>query len=223
MKGKITVSNIFKPAISNIDKIVYLLEKQYPDASHSTLKHKDAFQLLISTILAAQSTDRLVNTITPGLFKKYKGPRDFAGADPEAMEIDIKKTGFFRNKTKSIMGAAREIVKSFGGKVPGNMKDLLTLPGVGRKTANVVLGECFGKQVIVVDTHMKRISHHIGLTDNTDPDKIEYDLVKLIPEDRQTSFSHKIVQHGRTLCIARRPRCRECPILKYCRYGQENA
>ena len=217
------MGNIFKPAADNIDRIITLLEKTYPEAIHSTLKHKDAFQLLVSTILAAQSTDKLVNTITPDLFKKYKGPGDFAGADPEIMEQDIRKTGFFRNKTKSIMGAAREIVKSFGGKVPGNMKDLLTLPGVGRKTANVVLGECFGKQVIVVDTHMKRISHHMGLTDNTDPDKIEFDLVKIIPEDKQTSFSHKIVQHGRTICIARRPKCSQCPILKYCRYGQENA
>ena len=157
------------------------------------------------------------------MFEKYKGLGDFAGADPEVTEQDIKKTGFFRNKTKSIMGSAREIVKSFGGKVPGNMKELLTLPGVGRKTANVVLGECFGKQVIVVDTHMKRISHHIGLTNNTDTDKIEFDLANIIPEVKQTSFSHKIMQHGRTIFIAKRPRCSECPILKYCRYGQENA
>ena len=216
-------SSLFKPAIDNIDRIINILEEQYPHAAHSTLKHKDAFQLLVSTILAAQSTDKLVNTITPGLFKKYSGPGDFAGADPGIMEDDIRQTGFFRNKTKSIMGAARVIVKDFGGKVPGNMKDLLTLPGVGRKTANVVLGECFGKQVIVVDTHMKRISRHIGLTINTDPDKIEYDLVKIIPRDKQTGFSHKIVQHGRNICIARRPRCNECPVLRYCRYGQENS
>jgi len=217
------VKDLFRPALDNVDKIIALLEREYPDATHSTLDHKDAFQLLVATILAAQSTDKLVNTITPGLFEKYKGPRDFAGADPRVLEDDIRQTGFFRNKTKSIIGAAREIVKSFGGKVPGNMEDLLTLPGVGRKTANVVLGECFAKEVIVVDTHMKRISRHIGLTDNTDPDRIESDLVKLIPEGKRTSFSHKIVQHGRTICIARRPRCNECPILRYCRYGQENA
>jgi endonuclease III len=217
------MNNIFKPAIDNINKIITLLEKQYPHAAHSTLDHKDAFQLLVSTILAAQSTDKLVNTVTPGLFDKYRGPGDFAHADPEVLEEDIRKTGFFRNKTKSIMGAAREIIESFDDRVPGNMKDLLTLPGVGRKTANVVLGECFNKQVIVVDTHMKRISRHIGLTNNTDPDKIESDLARIIPEKKQTSFSHKIVQHGRTVCIARRPRCSECPILKYCRYGQENA
>ena len=217
------MNNIFKPAIENIDRIVKTLEDTYPDALRSTLDHKDAFQLLVSTILAAQSTDKLVNTITPDLFEKYKGPQDFADADSGVMEQDIRKTGFFRNKTKSIMGAAREIVESFEGSVPGNMKDLLTLPGVGRKTANVVLGECFGKQVIVVDTHMKRISRHIGLTDNTDPDKIESDLAGIIPEKARTSFSHKIVRHGRTICIARRPKCSECPILKYCRYGQENA
>ena len=215
--------NLYKPATRNIDRIIEILERQYPGATHSTLKHKDAFQLLVSTILAAQSTDKLVNTVTPGLFKKYKGPRAFANADPEMMEEDIRQTGFFRNKTRSIMGTAGDIVKKFNGKVPGNMDDLLTLPGVGRKTANVVLGECFGKQVIVVDTHMKRISRLIGLTANTDPDKIEFDLVKLVPENKQTSFSHKIVEHGRTICIARRPRCSECPILKYCRYGQENA
>ncbi|MCK5566917.1 MAG: endonuclease III [Actinomycetia bacterium] len=214
--------NIFVPAIQNIDKIISLLEKEYPGAVATSLKHKDAFQLLVSTILAAQSTDKLVNTVTPGLFKKYKDPIDFANANPEELEQDIKSTGFFRNKTKSIIGAAEEIVKSFGGKVPGDMEELVSLPGVGRKTANVVLGDCFGKPVIIVDTHMKRISHHIGLTNNTDPDKIEFDLKKIIPEAKQTVFSHKIVAHGRNICIARRPKCIICPILKYCRYGQEN-
>ena len=214
--------NIFAPAIKNINKIILLLERQYPEVIASSLKHKDAFQLLVSTILAAQSTDKLVNTVTPGLFKKYKNPLDFAHANPEELEQDIKSTGFFRNKTKSIIGASQEIVKSFNGKVPGNMKDMVSLPGVGRKTANVVLGDCFGKPAIIVDTHMKRISHHIGLTNNTDPDKIESDLVKIIPEKKQTLFSHKIVAHGRTICIARRPKCAICPILKYCRYGQEN-
>jgi len=208
-------------AVKNID-IITLLKCHYPDSIHCTLNHKDAFELLVSTILAAQSTDRLINTITPGLFKKYKGIVDFASADLEVLETDIRSTGFFRNKSKSIIGASREILKSFNGRVPNNMKDLLTLPGVGRKTANVVLGECFGKQVIIVDTHMKRISHHIGLTGNTDPGRIESDLLKIIPEDIRTNFSHMILAHGRAVCIARRPRCSQCPILKYCMYGQKN-
>jgi len=216
-------TGIFSPAVKNIDKIIILLEKQYPDALETSLGHRDAFQLLVATILAAQSTDKLVNKVTPGLFKKYKTIHDFADAGPEELEQDIRTTGFFRNKTKNIMGAARALVKDFNGEVPGNMEDLVSLPGVGRKTANVVLGDCFKKPVIIVDTHMKRISHHIGLTLNTNPDKIEFDLKKIVPDAKQTVFSHKIVAHGRSICIARRPKCIICPILKYCRYGQENA
>lgn len=216
-------TGIFSPAVKNIDKIIILLEKQYPDALETSLGHRDAFQLLVATILAAQSTDKLVNKVTPGLFRKYKTIHDFADADPEELEQDIRTTGFFRNKTKNIMGAARALVKDFNGEVPGNMEDLVSLPGVGRKTANVVLGDCFKKPVIIVDTHMKRISHHIGLTLNTNPDKIEFDLKKIVPDAKQTVFSHKIVAHGRSICIARRPKCIICPILKYCRYGQENA
>ncbi len=212
---------LFSPAVKNIDKIAILLEKQYPGVLETTLGHRDAFQLLVATILAAQSTDKQVNKVTPGLFKKYKGIYDFAKADPGELEQDIRTTGFFKNKTKNIMGAARALIKDFNGEVPGNMKDLVSLPGVGRKTANVVLGDCFGKAVIVVDTHMKRISHHIGLTLNTNPDKIEFDLKKIVPEAKQTVFSHKIVAHGRSICIARRPKCTMCPIMEYCRYGQE--
>ena len=216
-------TGIFSPAVKNIDKIVLLLEKQYPGALETSLGHRDAFQLLVATILAAQSTDKLVNKVTPGLFKKYKTVYDFTDADPEELEQDIRTTGFFRNKTKNIMGAANGLINNFDGKVPGNMKDLVSLPGVGRKTANVVLGDCFRKAVIIVDTHMKRISYHIGLTLNTNPDKIEFDLKKIVPDAKQTVFSHKIVAHGRNICIARRPKCTICPILKYCRYGQENA
>jgi len=216
-------TGIFSPAVKNIDKIVLLLEKQYPGALETSLGHRDAFQLLVATILAAQSTDKLVNKVTPGLFKKYKTIHDFADADHGELEQDIRTTGFFRNKTKNIMGAANGLIDNFDGEVPGNMKDLVSLPGVGRKTANVVLGDCFGKAVIIVDTHMKRISHHIGLTLNTNPDKIEFDLKKIVPDAKQTVFSHKIVAHGRNICIARRPKCAICPILKYCRYGQENA
>jgi len=216
-------TGIFSPAVKNIDKIITLLKKQYPGALETSLGHRDAFQLLVATILAAQSTDKLVNKVTPGLFKKYRGPSDFADADPEELEQDIRTTGFFRNKAKNIMGAAKALLEDFNGKVPGNMEDLVSLPGVGRKTANVVLGDCFGKAAIIVDTHMKRISHHIGLTLNTNPVKIESDLKKIVSEAEQTVFSHKIVAHGRNICIARRPKCTTCPILKYCRYGQENA
>ena len=216
-------TGIFFPAVKNIDKIILLLKKQYPGALETSLGYKDAFQLLVATILAAQSTDKLVNKVTPGLFKKYKGPSDFAGSDPEELEQDIRTTGFFRNKAKNIIGTSGVLVKDFNGEVPGNMEDLVSLPGVGRKTANVVLGDCFGKAAIIVDTHMKRISHHIGLTLNTNPVKIEFDLKKIIPEAKQTVFSHKIIAHGRSICIARRPKCTICPILKYCRYGQENA
>ena len=215
-------SNIFSPAVKNIEKIVLLLEKQYPGALETSLGHRDAFQLLVATILAAQSTDKLVNRVTPGLFKKYKTVYDFADADHGELEQDIRTTGFFRNKTKNIMGAANGLINNFDGEVPGNMEELVSLPGVGRKTANVVLGDCFGKAVIIVDTHMKRISYHIGLTVNTNPDKIEFDLKKIIPDARQTVFSHKIVAHGRSICIARRPKCAICPILEYCRYVQEN-
>lgn len=216
-------TDIFSPAVKNIDKIITLLEKQYPGALETSLGHRDAFQLLVATILAAQSTDKLVNKVTPGLFKKYKTVRDFANADSEELEQDIRTTGFFRNKTKNIMGAAGALLKDFDGEVPGTMENLVSLPGVGRKTANVVLGDCFGKAVIIVDTHMKRISHHIGLTLNTNPDKIEFDLKKIVPDAKQTVFSHKIVAHGRSICIARRPKCATCPILEYCSYGQENA
>ena len=216
-------TGVFSPAVKNIDKIILLLEKQYPGALETSLGHRDSFQLLVATILAAQSTDKLVNKVTPGLFKKYKTVHDFADADHGELEQDIRTTGFFRNKTKNIMGAANGLINNFDGEVPGNMKDLVSLPGVGRKTANVVLGDCFRKAVIIVDTHMKRISHHIGLTLNTNPDKIEFDLKKIVPDAKQTVFSHKIVAHGRSICIARRPKCTICPILKYCRYGQENA
>ena len=216
-------TSIFSPAIKNIDKIILLLRKQYPGSLETSLGHRDAFQLLVATILAAQSTDKLVNKVTPGLFKKYKTIHDFSDADPDELEQDIRTTGFFRNKAKNIIGASRALAKDFNGEVPGNMEDLVSLPGVGRKTANVVLGDCFKKPVIIVDTHMKRISHHIGLTLNTNPDKIEFDLKKIIPEAKQTVFSHKIVAHGRSVCIARRPKCAICPILKYCRHGQENA
>lgn len=223
MKNPGKKDSLYRPAVENIDTIIELLGERYRDATTTSLDHRNAFQLLIATILAAQSTDRQINKVTPGLFKKYPGPVDFASASPAELEQDIKSTGFFRNKAKAIILCCREIMEKFDGRVPDNIRDLTSLHGVGRKTANVVLANAFGRQAIVVDTHMKRISYRLGLTGNTDPDKIEYDLMKIIPEDQWTGFSHKIIAHGRAICLGRYPRCGICPVLPFCRYGQENA
>jgi endonuclease III len=205
-------------AIKNIDAIIRLLNKTYPLALTTTLQFKNPFELLISTILAAQSTDKLVNKITPILFQKYKRPHDFANANLPELQEDIRQTGFFRNKAIAIIKCSKDIIENFEGKVPDNIDDLVNLYGVGRKTANVVLANAFGKQAIIVDTHMLRISKLIGLTINTNPDKVEFDLKKIVPEENWTNFSHKIVEHGRSICIARRPKCEICPISDYCRY-----
>ncbi len=217
------MENKYPPAIDNIDKIIKTLEEEYPDSTDTTLDYNNPFQLLIATILAAQSTDKLVNKVTPKLFKKYRKPEDFANAELEELQKDIKSTGFFRNKAKSIKNCSRDIAEKFQDNVPQNLDDLTSLPGVGRKTANVVLGNAFKKQAIIVDTHMKRISRRLGLTTNSDPTKIEFDLMNLIPKDKWTDFSHKIVSFGRTICLGRNPKCNVCNLLKYCRFGQENA
>ncbi len=208
----------YNNAVKNINKIIDLLNETYPQALTTSLQFKNPFELLISTILAAQSTDKLVNKVTPFLFEKYKSPQDFANADLPELQEDIKSTGFFRNKSISIIKCSRDLIEKFGGKVPDSIEDLIKLHGVGRKTANVVIANAFGKQGIIVDTHMLRISNLIGLTINKDPVKVEFDLQKIIPEDRWTDFSHKIITHGRTICIARRPKCEICPISEYCRY-----
>lgn len=208
----------YNNAVKNINKIIDLLNETYPQALTTSLQFKNPFELLISTILAAQSTDKLVNKVTPFLFEKYKSPQDFANADLPELQEDIKSTGFFRNKSISIIKCSRDLIEKFGGKVPDSIEDLIKLYGVGRKTANVVIANAFGKQGIIVDTHMLRISNLIGLTINKDPVKVEFDLQKIIPEDRWTDFSHKIITHGRTICIARRPKCEICPISEYCRY-----
>jgi len=205
-------------AVKNINKIISLLNQTYPKALTTSLFFKNPFELLISTILAAQSTDKLVNKVTPALFQKYKDPQSFADADLAELQDDIRQTGFFRNKSISIIKCSKDIIEKFNGKVPDNIEDLVKLHGVGRKTANVVLANAFGKQGIIVDTHMLRISKLIGLTINKDPVKVEFDLRKIIPEDNWTNFSHKIVEHGRSLCIARRPKCEICPVSEYCRY-----
>ncbi len=213
----------YKPAVGNIEKIIEILDSEYPESTDTTLNYKNPFQLLIATILAAQSTDKLVNKVTEDLFKKYKGPKDFANVDIEELQEDIKSTGFYRNKAKSIKKCSRDILEKFEGKVPQNIDDLTSLAGVGRKTANVVLGNIFGKQAIIVDTHMKRISRRLGLTTNSNPTKIEFDLMEIVPDDKWTDFSHKIVSFGRTICLGRNPKCQICKLLKYCKFGQENA
>ena len=192
------------------------LNEAYPDAECALL-HQNPFQLLISTILSAQCTDERVNLVTPGLFAKYADPAALAYANPAAIEKEIRSTGFFRNKTKSIIGASRKIVEEFGGKVPNTMEELLTLPGVARKTANVVLGSAFGIAAgVVVDTHVHRLSRRLDLTKQDDPKKIEQDLMRAIPQDRWILFSHQLIWHGRRVCQARKPRCAECNLETLC-------
>ncbi|MBE3090426.1 MAG: endonuclease III [Actinobacteria bacterium] len=214
---------IYEPAVKNITKILEILSKDHPDATETTLRHKDVFQLLIATILSAQSTDNLVNKLTPELFKKYKKPEDFANVNLFELEEDIRSTGFYHNKAKNIKACAKDIIERFDSKVPDNMKDLTTLAGVGRKTANVVLANIYGKQAIIVDTHVSRITQRLGITVNTDATKIEFDVMKIIPEDKWTDFSHQTIALGRSICDAKKPKCQVCRLLPYCRFGQEHA
>jgi endonuclease-3 len=196
--------------------ILQKLDQAYPDVV-CALEHENPFQLLISTILSAQCTDVRVNQVTKTLYVKYRTPKDFAYADPKDLEREIRPTGFFRNKTKSIMGASKKIVEEFGGEVPRTMEELLTLPGVARKTANVVLGTAFGiASGIVVDTHVTRLSERLDLSRNTDPKKIEQDLMKVIPQEKWILFSHQLIWHGRKVCQARKPLCAECNLEGLC-------
>ena len=201
---------------TRVAEILKRLEKAYPDAQ-CALTHSNPFQLLVATILSAQCTDERVNMVTPGLFKKFPTPRDFAVLRPEVLEAEIRSTGFYRNKTKSILGASQKIVKEFGGKVPQTMEELLTLPGVARKTANVVLGTAFGvASGVVVDTHVTRIAQRLDLSKEKTPEKIERDLMKLIPQDRWIDFAHEVIFHGRRCCTARKPNCPACPVEDLC-------
>lgn len=196
--------------------ILAKLDEAYPAAT-CELHHDNAFQLLISTILSAQCTDARVNQVTPGLFQKYPTPEAFAHANPAAIEQEIRPTGFFRNKTKSILGASKELLEKFGGQVPRTMEEILTLPGVARKTANVVLGTAYGiASGVVVDTHVQRLSQRLDLTRNEDPKKIEQDLIKVIPKDRWILFSHQLIWHGRRVCAARKPKCIDCNMEQLC-------
>jgi len=203
-------------APERIRQIIAGLDQLYPKAT-CALTHRSAWELLVATILSAQSTDVRVNMVTPGLFEKYPTVQDFAALEPEQLQPDIYSTGFFRNKSKSVVSAARKVVADFGGNVPQTMEELLTLPGVARKTANVVLGTWFKKnEGVVVDTHVTRISRRLELTRQEDAKKIEEDLMQIIPRERWTDFSHEVIWHGRKLCVARGPKCADCALEKLC-------
>jgi endonuclease-3 len=199
-----------------VAEILRRLARMYPQATCALL-HSNPWELLVATILSAQCTDKRVNEVTPGLFQKYPTPRDFAVTRPEVLAEDIRSTGFFNNKSKSIVGAAKKVLSDFGGQVPRTMEELLTIPGAARKTANVVLGTAYGiASGVVVDTHVQRISQRLDLTKNTDPVKIEQDLVKIIPRDQWIVFAHEVILHGRALCVARSPKCDECGLNELC-------
>jgi len=204
------------PLKPRVKKILERLDRAYP-AAECALTHENPLQLLVSTILSAQCTDERVNQVTRTLFQEYRTAKDFAAADPRALEQEIRPTGFFRNKTKSILGAAKLLVAKFRGEVPRTMEELLELPGVARKTANVVLGTAFGvASGVVVDTHVDRLSHRLDLTKEKDPKKIEQNLMKIIPKEKWILFSHQLIWHGRLVCQARRPRCPDCSLVDLC-------
>jgi endonuclease III len=217
--GKAKPYNPLAP--ERVAEILKRLDQRYP-AVTCALTHASAWELVVVTILSAQSTDVNVNRVTPELFRKYPTVEAFAALSPEQLEPDVRSTGFFRNKSKSVVGAAKRIVAEFGGQVPDDMEKLLTLPGVARKTANVVLGTWFKKaDGVVVDTHVHRISRRLELTKENDPQKIEQDLMKVIPREKWILFSHQIIWHGRSLCIARKPKCAECPMENICHAGDK--
>jgi endonuclease-3 len=204
------------PARVRIGRIIGILRREYP-RSRTALEFETPLQILVATILAAQCTDQRVNQVTPMLFRKYPTAAAFAAADRRELETEIRSTGFFRNKAKSIIGAARRIVDDFGGEVPANMADLVTLPGVARKTANIVLSSGYGiAEGIAVDTHVKRLSGRLGLSRQRDPEKIERDLMKLVPRTDWLDFNSLLVNHGRKVCQARKPRCPGCPLRSLC-------
>jgi endonuclease-3 len=202
--------------LKRVAAILKGLDEAYPNAV-CELNHENAFQLLIATILSAQCTDVRVNQVTATLFKKYPTPEAFAYANPGELEQDIRPTGFFRNKTKSVMGASKAIIERFAGKVPRTMEEMLTIPGAARKTSNVVLGTAYGiASGVVVDTHVQRLSNRLDLSHNEEPKKIEQDLMKILPQDRWISFSHQLIWHGRRVCHARNPKCAQCNLESLC-------
>jgi len=201
-------------------EIIQILRQTYPDA-RCTLNFRTPFELLVAAILAAQCTDEKVNQITPRLFAKYPNARAFAEADPAELEEIIRPTGFFRQKARSIIAVAQDIVAKHGGEVPATIEELTTLHGVGRKTANLLLGVAFGQPAIIVDTHVRRVSNRLGLSSSTDPTKIESELRDIVPQEDWTIFNHLMVFHGRAVCKAPTPLCEICPVLKLCPYGQK--
>ncbi|NMB34305.1 MAG: endonuclease III [Clostridium sp.] len=206
---------------TRIETIIKIFNKMYSDVK-CTLDYENALELLVATQLSAQCTDVRVNIVTKTLFQKYKNVEDFANADLNELETYLKSTGLYRNKARNIKQTCKIIIDKYGGKVPDNLNDLLTLPGVGRKTANVVLGEIFNVPSIIVDTHAKRLSNRIGLSHNTSPHKIELDLMGILPKKEWTGFSHRLVRHGREVCTARKPNCSSCRINKYCDYAKND-
>ena len=204
-----------------IGPLLKLLEQYYPEA-HCTLDFATPLELLVATVLSAQCTDVRVNQVTPALFRRYGSAAAYAAAPLPELEEFIRSTGFFRQKAKSIQAICQVLVEKFGGQVPASIEELVKLPGIGRKTANVILGNSFSLPGIVVDTHLGRVTQRLGLTRHKDPVKIEFDLLPLVPQDRWVKFSHQIIWHGRQICGARNPQCPRCPLRPYCDYGTQN-
>lgn len=196
-------------------KIIGELERMYPEV-RCELNHEDAYELLVATILSAQCTDARVNMVTPQLFRHYPDIQSMAGADRDALIEDIRSTGFFNNKSRNLIACCKAVIERFNGSIPDNIKDLTSLPGVGRKTANVILNHIYHVPAIVVDTHVARISRHLGLTEESDPEKIEFALQNILPKENWIAWNHQLIKHGRTICIARRPKCGECRLRPLC-------
>ena len=205
--------------MKDIPAILRILDQTYPEAKCS-LDFNNPLELLVATVLSAQCTDERVNQVTRTLFDKYQNAADYANAALEELEDDIRSTGFFRSKAKSLKNCSAELVEEYQGEVPASLEQLVKLPGIGRKTANVILGTAFNIPGIVVDTHVGRITQRIGLTQEKDPVKIEFDLMEIIPKAKWTVFSHQLIQHGRKICNARKPKCPECPLLEHCDFGR---
>lgn len=205
---------------ARVARITERLDRVHPDAKLD-LNFSNPLELLIALILAAQARDDLVNEVTARLFPKYRTAKDYTHTPLAGLEEEVRRINFYRNKARSIQSCCREIVERFGGRVPEELDDLLTLPGVGRKTANIIIGNAFGKQAIGVDTHVMRLSQRLGLTQNTNPDKIEFDLTALVPERQRVHFCHLLQYHGRRICFAKKPRCRQCTIRSLCLYQEK--